>query len=222
MAQTNVYSLNAVGYINLSLPPGFSMIADQLQSTNNTIGSLMNDAAGTYGTGGAYDGVKIYAWNGTSYTSDSGDSAFSTYANGWDNGGKITMNPGQAVWFSNPNKTNMNVLFLGNVPTGTLPVTITGPSTFNMISSPVPVGGDIVTNSVMNLTNYSDKDKVYVYNNPGGYTTYSVDINFGTSGYLSQWDLPGDPQVAVGQGFWYLTASTTKTFTWTETFSVSQ
>ena len=41
VAQTNVYSVNAVGYINLTLPTGFSLIANQLNSTNNTIGSLL-------------------------------------------------------------------------------------------------------------------------------------------------------------------------------------
>jgi hypothetical protein len=44
MAQTstNVYSLNAVGYINVVCPPGFSMIADQLwASGGNTISNLL-------------------------------------------------------------------------------------------------------------------------------------------------------------------------------------
>jgi hypothetical protein len=216
LAQTGVYSLNAVGYITLSLPPRFSMIADQLQTTNNTIGSLMNDA------NGYFDGVKIYAWNGSSYAVDTGDSAFSPFANGWDNSGVITLNPGQAAWFWNPKQTNMNVVFQGNVPTGTLATTINGPGVFNMISSPVPVGGDVVTNSVMNLINYGDEDAVYVYSNPGGYQKYTVDFAFGIAGYQDQWDPPGDPIVAIGQGFWYQTSQTTATFTWTEVFSVNQ
>jgi len=216
MAQTNVYSLNIVGYVNLSLPPGFSMIACQFQTTNNTIASLLNDASGVY------DGIQIYKWNGTGFSLDTGDSALSPYANGWDNNGVITLNPGEAAWLKNPRTTNVNVVFLGTVPSGTLSVSVKGPGAFNMISSPVPVAGDVVTNPIMNLTNYGNGDKVYVYNNPGGFTTYTVDIPLGSEGYQSQWDAPGDPQVNVGQGFWYLTSKTTSSFTWTENFSVSQ
>jgi hypothetical protein len=40
-ASAQVYSVNVVGYINVAVPPGFSMIANQLDSGNNTVGSLM-------------------------------------------------------------------------------------------------------------------------------------------------------------------------------------
>jgi len=226
MAQTNVYSLNIVGYVNLSLPTGFSMIACQFTTTNNTIGALLNNNPGgtvtTEGTAGPYEGVTIYKWNGSAFTQDTGDNILSGNLNGWDNNGVITLNPGEAAWLKNPNTSSLSVVFLGTVPSGTLTVPIKGPSTFNMISSPVPVGGDVVTNAIMNLTNYGDSDRVYVYANPGGFTTYTVDKEFGSAGYQSQWDPPGDPMVTVGQGFWYLTASTTTSFTWTETFSVNQ
>ena len=41
LADTNVYSLNAVGYINVTCQPGFTMIANQLNTTNNAIKYLM-------------------------------------------------------------------------------------------------------------------------------------------------------------------------------------
>jgi hypothetical protein len=165
--------------------------------------------------------VKIYAWTGSNYLVDSGDTILSPYWNGWDNGGIITLNPGQAVWFCNPNQTNMIVVFQGNVPTGTLTTKINGPGLFNMISSPVPVGSDLVANPLMNFTNFYDGDEVFVWNDTSGWTWYAVDMEFGTPGYLSQWDPPGDPQVNVGQGFWYKTSPKTPNFTWTETFSSS-
>jgi len=65
---------------------------------------------------------------------------------------------------------------------------------------------------------------VYVWNNTSGtgsYTLYTVDISLGSAGYLNQWDPPGDPIVNVAQGFWYKTAAIAPSFTWTETFSVS-
>jgi hypothetical protein len=91
-----------------------------------------------------------------------------------------------------------------------------------MVSSPVPFSGDLVTN--MGLTNYNDTDKVFVWNNPatghptGAYSEYLVDIQGGSSGYMSQWDTP-DPTVQVGQGFWY--DGVAPGLTWTQIFSVN-
>jgi len=182
MAQTNVYSLNAVGYINVTCAPGFTMIADQLQATNNSIGSLLNDSTGTY------DGIQVYKWNGTVFTFDTGDLALSGTANGWDNNGVITLNPGEAAWLKNPRATNVVLTFVGTVPQGSLTNTIAGPNKFSMVSSLVPQGGDLVTN--LGLTNYNDGDQVYVFNNPPGtYTPYTVDKLLGGAGYLGQWIL---------------------------------
>ena len=42
MAQSNVYSLNVVGYYNVPVTANqYVMIANQLNTTNNTIGSLL-------------------------------------------------------------------------------------------------------------------------------------------------------------------------------------
>jgi hypothetical protein len=226
MAQTNVYSLNAVGYINVTAYPGFTIIADQLiGATNNQIVNLFPNGPGS-ATEGAYDGLTIYKFSGGAYTSDVGDSQLGQGTTGWDSGGVITLNPGEAAWIHNNRSTNFTLTFVGTVPTGTLSETINGPNQFNLISSIVPQGGDLVTN--MGLTNFNIGDQVYVYNynaagTVGTYTTYTSDSpGFGIStSYLGEWDAPGDPQVAVGQGFWYHTGATGATFTWTRTFSVN-
>jgi len=218
VAQTNVYSINAVGYINLTLSPGFNMIACQLQTGSNTVGGLFNDASGIY------DGCQVYKYNPatTNYAVDLGDSQGSSYANGWDGNGVITMNPGEAIWFKNAASSNLVVTFVGTVPQGTNNVTIH--NGFNMISSPVPFSGDIVTN--MGLTNYyptADGTEVYVFNNPapghptGAYTVSLVDLAGGSSGYHSQWDGP-DPTANVGQGFWW---KSTAPITWSQVFSIN-
>jgi hypothetical protein len=217
IAQTNVYSINAVGYINLTLAPGFNMIACQLQTTNNTIGSLLNNASGIY------DNCVVYKYNAANatYGTDLGDSSGSSYANGWDANGTITMNPGEAVWFKNAATSNLTATFVGTVPQGTNTVPIQ--VGFQMISSPVPFSGDLVTN--MQLTNYTDKTVVFVWNNPatgqphGGYSTYLVDLSGGSQGYKSQWDDP-DPAVNVGQGFWYKSGAGTQT-PWVQVFSIN-
>jgi hypothetical protein len=118
------------------------------------------------------------------------------------------MNPGECIWFNNGTGAPATVTFVGTVPQGTNTVPIqTG---YQMIASPVPFGGDLVTN--MGFTNYSDSSIVYVFNNPaighpnGGYTEYFVDLQGGSSGYMSQWDTP-DPTLQVGQGFFYNSGS---------------
>jgi hypothetical protein len=217
VAQTNVYSINAVGYINVTLAPGFNILACQLQTTNNTLGSLLNNASG------AYNGCEIFKYTPAhpGYVLDLGDSSGSSYANGWDNNGTVTMNPGECIWFNNGFTTNITATFVGTVPQGTNTVPII--QGYQMIASPVPFSGDVVTN--MQFTNYSDSSEVYVYNNPapgkprGGYTLYFVDLQGGSQGYKSQWDSPGDPKVNVGQGFFYNSGLAPQA--WVQVFSIN-
>jgi hypothetical protein len=204
VAQTNVYSINAVGYINVTMPPGFNIIACQLITSNNTVAGLLNDSSGVY------DSCVVYKYNPAhpGYATDFGDSSGSSYSNGWDFNGTITMNPGEAIWFNNGKSTNLTATFVGTVPQGTNIVAIQ--QGYQMISSPVPFSGDLVTN--MGFTNYADSGDVFVFSNPkvgyphGGFTTSFIDLQGGDSGYMSQWDTP-DPVLNVGQGFFYNSGS---------------
>jgi len=217
MAQTNVYSLNAVGYINVTLYPGFNLVADQLQSGTNTIGSLINDATGQY------DKMVVFKWTGSGFQSDTASSPTSTYADNWLNNGVITMNPGEAAWIKNPNGTNMTLTFVGTVPQGTLTTTIAGPSAFSMISSQVPQAGDLATN--LGFTNFNQGDTIYVFNDATSkYQVFNYNTNTGNSGYLQNFTGgTGDPVLTVGQGFWYKTgASAPASTAWTVNFSVNQ
>lgn len=208
MAQsTNVYSLNAVGYINISIQPGFNIISCPLiASPDNTINTLLTNNTGTYKK------WQFYAYNASTglYTQDSG------VATGWLNGGTETLNPGQAAWLYNPSNSVYTVTFVGTVPQGSLTNTFLADS-YNLVSSIVPTSGDIVTNSIMNYTNAVKKDQVYVWNpSTSLYTQYSA------SGNPANWNITGDPvQPMVGGGFFYYNAQATNNY-WVENFSVSQ
>jgi len=223
MAQTstNVYSLNAVGYINVTVAPGFNMIADQLwASGGNAISNILNDVNDNL------DEVTVYKWLGTNFLIDNANANVYPSPTGWEYGNE-TLNPGEAVWFQNPWNTNMTLTFVGTVPQGTNTVTI-GVG-FTMASSPVPQSGDLVT--VMGFTNENSGDSVYVFNNPGGYTTYNYVPATGSVGYGDNWNVPtgptiatnapgyGDPQVNIGQGFWYQTGTANA---FTRVFSVNE
>jgi hypothetical protein len=118
MAQSNVYSLNVVGYVNVPLAAGFNLIANPLNNTNNSLNTLFPSA----GFGDA-----IFTW-------DSAGSTFvsSLYLGSWSP--NLTLNPGQGFWYgANAAMTNT---FVGEVMQGSLTNPV--PAGFSMKSSQVP------------------------------------------------------------------------------------
>jgi hypothetical protein len=206
MAQTNVYSLNAVGYINITAYPGFNMISCPLiAAPDNTLNTLLPS------TNGQYKKWQVWTFNPTAspqYTEDIGTAA------GWLNGGTETISPGAAVWLYNPSNTTSTVTFVGTVPTGPSSVTLY-PDSFNMVSSYEPASGDIVTNSLMTFTNAVKKDQAWVYSGAtASYTEYLA----GAAG----WAGGVDPVIpTVGGGVFYYNAQATNNY-WLENYSVSQ
>jgi len=210
MAQTtNVYSLNAVGYINVTVEPGFNIISCPLQaSPDNTINTLLTNGSG------AYKKFQFWKWSPATagYVEDIGSGS------GWLNKGVETLNPGEAGWLFNPGSSAVTVTFVGQVPTGTLSVPLV-PGAFTMISSPLPTSGNIVTNTLMTFTNAVKKDQAWVWTETSGGTgIYAESIATGAASWLGG----NDPvQGQVGGGFWYLNNSGSTNF-WVENFSVGQ
>lgn len=175
VAQTNVYSLNAVGYINVTMPPGYSIVTCPLICGTDT------EYASTYGgnpvtndlnvvlnnDNGQYKNALVLQFiNGGAFgNADSGQGA--NLGGGWvgssslpagpwgaagqsDIGQGVSLLPGQAVFFFNPNSLNggasMSATFVGTVPQGSLTnVLVPG---YNLVGSMVPVSGDLVLNSI--------------------------------------------------------------------------
>jgi hypothetical protein len=214
-AQTNVYSLNAVGYINVTLSPGFNIITDPLiASPNNNITTLFPN------TNGAYDGDIVYFYNATlgAYTTDNASSR-ATNGTGWVKGGTNVLAPGVATWFVNSLASNVTVTFVGTVPSG--PITNALLAGFNLVGSVVPTSGDIVSNTISALTNYNVGDDVYVFNPVTQVFNEFVSGTREHSGYNGNWNTNGDPTIAnVYEGFFYL--NTGATVNWVEDYSVSE
>jgi len=220
-AQTNVYSLNAVGYINVTNLPGFNMISCPLiASPDNTVGTVLNNANGAYigdavffydnatGTLGTDLGKAIGGRNGT------------TNANGWANNGTNLLSPGVACWFQNAGTTNIVITFVGTVPSGSL-TNVLAPG-YNMVASILPTSGDLASNTLTTLTNYNIGDEVFLFSNPSTFTIFQSGSgrNFGF-GYHGNWTAGGDPVIPnVGQGFWY--QNNGATVNWVENYSVGQ
>jgi hypothetical protein len=211
MAQsTNVYSLNAVGYINITVEPGFNIISCPLMaSPDNTINTLLTNSTGQFKK------WQFWSWNPLAdppaYVEDIGAGS------AWANAGVETLNPGQAGWLYNPSNTPVTITFVGTVPSGSLTNTLVH-NTFNLVSSILPTSGDIVTNTLMNFTTGVKKDQVWEWTpgtsltSPGSY----VEVIAGTSAWSAN-----PVQATVGGGFWYLN-NTNVDNNWVENFSVGQ
>jgi hypothetical protein len=215
MAQ--VYSLNAVGYINVTCPPGFSIIANQLNTGNNVITNLF-----TVPSDGSQDYNTIYKFVNTGNPSTSGYLAILNMDSGappyyWDGADptKTTLNPGEAAFFYNAN-ASVTYTFVGTVLQGSL--TNQMAPGFNLISSLVPQAGNIFTNLgvPLDITGASDYDTYYIFSN----STYGQIGNIDSGAPPSYLDGAQNPTVQVGQGFFYYRANP-GTVSWIRNFSVN-
>jgi hypothetical protein len=234
----NVYSVNAVGYINVTMQPGFNIITCPLlcgadpanSSVSNDLNVLFPNPLATT----PYAGAQVFQLTpGGGYSGfDSGYT--STYGGGWANGGAtVTLNPGQAIFFQNPNPihgANMSATFVGTVPTGTLTMPLV--PGYNMVGSMVPVSGDLVTSSITALHIAQNGDSILFFDpTPAGsfqagfiQDAYSASATYGTGwtgGPGPNFGVNNDPQtVSVYEGFFYNNGQAT-TENWVETFSIN-
>lgn len=189
----NVYSLNVVGYHNVTIPANtLVMMANQLNTTNNTIASLLP---------GGPPGATLYKYSGgyTAYVFDDLD-------NVWTPDGNATLNPGEGAFFRSPTATTLT--FVGEVMQGSL--TNTTPINVQVMrSSMVPQAGGIT--SVLGLPGEGG-DTVYKY--AGGYTAYVFDD-------LDLIWTPNEPAMAVGEAFFLKKASTSTQSLWVRNFTVN-
>lgn len=197
MAQsTNVYSLNVVGYVNVTVPHGFSIIANPLNGATNTLANL----------------ISAPPVNTVVYEYVNGNYQIATYAqddfgnNNWDN--NLTFAPGTGAWIYNPAVTNFTVTFVGQIQAGGYTNAV--PTGFSLKSSVVPQSGQLDT--ALSYTP-GNNDVVYLFRN-GNYqiSTYAQD-DFGNL----NWDTPPVPN--VGEGFWIYNANAAKN--WVQSFSVN-
>jgi hypothetical protein len=207
MAQ--VYSLNAVGYINVTVPPNFSIIADQLYATNqNTpqfVSPLLDAQLGT----GAYNGISLFKYDSVNGYTILNVSSFNTPP--WTGPATTTsMNPGEALFIYNPYGTNITLTFVGQVPQGSLTNKLF--LNFNLISSVVPQTGTLDT--ALGLAP-NVGDSVFLYDSVNGYSIFNQ-----SSTDPSGWGGGVKPTVNVGQGFFYYTPNAGG-LSWTRTFTVN-
>jgi hypothetical protein len=195
MAQ--VYSVNAVGYVNVSLPLAsgrpstFALIANPLNGTNNLLTTILPAPPET---------TRIYLFRSGAF--EIHEFSFGAYDT------DTAINPGEGFFIEldNASATDPTVLtFVGEVPQGTLENPL--PSGFSIRSSIVPQAGLLTAD--LGLTP-GEGDRTYQFDR----ATQSYDISEFSFG---AWD--SQPNVQVAESFWYERAGDATT--WSRTFSVN-
>lgn len=191
----SVFSVNAVGYVNIPVSGAYTLIANPLNGTNNLMSTVIPAPP---------DGTVILKWNPASQSF----SAPFTYVDGlgWLPDG--TINPGEG-FFINTGGSATTLTFVGEVPQG---ANLANPlsANYTLISSIVPQSISLADPSASFPA--QDGDVVLVWN----VATQRFDAPFTYVDGLG-W-LPSNPTPAVGQGFFF---NTTTARTWTRTFSVN-
>jgi len=191
VAQSNVYSLNVVGYVNVDLPVGFTLVANPLNATNNGIntvlpdvpvGSLLYKYTGSFGSPAEFFGVGV----------------------GWDN--NLTLAPGEGAFIQVPSART--VTFVGEVMQGNLTNSL--PAGFSLRASMVPQSAGL--SSVLGYPATAG-DLIYLFNKATQSYVGGVYESFG--GNL--WD-PSEPAPGVGESFWVSKAAAAN---WIRNFTVT-
>jgi hypothetical protein len=205
-----VYSVNAVGYVNLSLPVGFSMVANPLDAGagNNTVTKLFAPA----NLSATPTSCRVYVFNNA--TGGYSVATFSSVTSAWGGAGAaLEIAPGDGVFFQNSTAAALTATFVGEVKQGSLSTPI--PQGFSIKASQVPqaIDPDATTLPASDRLPGAVGDRVYRYNAAtGGYTTFTF------SSVTGAWN-PSLPTFNVGESFFFQRVNPATA--WTRTFSVN-
>jgi hypothetical protein len=212
MAQSNVYSLNVVGYVNVPVVGnGYTLVANQLNvDGTNSISTVLAT--------GVPDQAQYFSWNSSTHTFDPSVTFFAGPGGGWfdlttGNPATNIVAPGSAFFIYNSGAA-ATVTLVGSVPVApsTKPVT----PGYGFYAVTPPVASDLDTNGFP----AQDQMQYSTFSNAGGYSSALTffagpsggwfDLNTGNQGF---------PTPAVGQGFLIYNPNVSGG-TWTNTFVV--
>ena len=204
-----VYSVNAVGYVNVSIPAnGWAALGNPLNGpTNNSLDNILPIPSGF--TAVIYrfdpvvqaylaqiDWVEGFGW----FSADDPDP---------------TINPGEGFFLQNGAPNPLNITWIGEVPSGTLHNAIPGGNRWSIRSSVLPKAGRLEDLGFPPCAG----DNVYIFDS--GCQCYLDSYAYvGGFGWYSPSDPdPKGPYIAVGAGFFLQRAGCPST-DWVQSFSV--
>jgi hypothetical protein len=210
MAQSNVYSLNIVGYVNVPVPAGFSIVSNPLDDglgDSNVISSVLSST-------NTPDNTVVYVFSPTTgYTLEQYTAGFGWFPATSD------LPPGVGFFIDSP--TNTTVTFVGQIAAGTYTNALARNS-FNLVGSIIPeslpLGNPGITNTLQ--LNAGDNDVVYRFDNATGYDLIQYTAGFGWFDSGNPSGSTNGPALRVGEGFFIQTQPNTGG-NWVQTFSVN-
>jgi len=188
-SQAQVYSQNIVGYANVTIPAGYTLLTMPVSpNSSNNIEAVLPSLTSA---------DVVLVWNGGGYNVD--------YFNGpgdWYNGNDFTpipqpsLPPGAGFFYQNNTGQTKTNTFVGNVQ---LTNTVTLPAGYTLVGSTAPVGGSIESTN-FNI-HFTSADTVLIWNGGG----YNVDYFNGPGDWYNGNDFTpiAVPTLNVGQGFFY-------------------
>jgi hypothetical protein len=191
-SKAQVYSVNAVGYVNTALKAGYNLISNPLDNkaaNGNTIANLF---------AAADPDTVFFVFDGTKYSSADvppfGGAIEGAAAN-------TVIAPGNGLFVQAP--AAKTITFVGEVPSGSLSNSI--PKGFSIKASQVPQAGKLQTD--LGYTP-EENDQVFQWN---GTKYTSSTFQFGA------WD--SEPTIGVGEAFFLNSASAKG---WTRLFDITK
>jgi hypothetical protein len=203
MAQA-VYSINVVGYVTLTMRPGYNLVANQLITGTpaNNLNAVLPTVA---------EESQVLKFVSANYTSD-------IYLGGaWLNSttgdpSATTVSPGEGFFFLNTAAGNQTVTLVGEVKTGSSTVTM-NPG-YSLVASAVPQEISLLPVNGFNPV----EEMQYLTFNAAVQNYDTALINLGGAWLNSITGDPADARPAVGQGFFILNPSASNNL-WTRNFN---
>jgi len=216
MAQ--VFSVNAVGYVNVTIPAGgYAILANPLNGNpDNSVNTILPLPADS-----SYDGANIYRFNPA--TQSYRETMSYVTGPGWLAGdpADLIIAPGEGFFFQNVAGTALNLTFVGEVPAGS-PThnAVVGGNKYSIRSAVVPKGGRLGWEGLAGSLEFpaDDGDNVYVFNKAT--QRYKETYSYVASvGWLHDVDPLEGPDIQPADGFFIQKQAVTRD--WKITFAVN-
>ena len=222
----NTYSVNVVGYVNVTAYPGFTMLANQLEVDGvDTVGTVLN--AGTPSSG--FDGLQLLKFSNNNYSSDTwADNVNDVGFIGWYDSittapSTNTITPGTGFFVFNPYGTPATLTLTGTVLQGTNNLAIGAGFSLDGVLVPQAISLDTTaTNSFPAVEGM----QYLAYTNTGNGGDYATGSTYADNvndvGFIGWYDnittAQTFPTPAVGQGFFIFNPGAP--LTWSRNFKV--
>ncbi|HOX04346.1 MAG TPA: hypothetical protein P5022_01560 [Candidatus Paceibacterota bacterium] len=199
-----VYSVNAVGYVNKEVPAGgFAILSNPLNQPTNNLATVFPNVP---------DNFIVYKYVANTFQQITKRTIGGQVRWTGGLGADEIVNPGMGFFVKNPSTTEtLKLTFVGEVPQGT-GLTVPFAAGFNLISSIVPQAGAVKTTLGLPVAN---NEVIYKYG-AAGYVQSTLRVIGGQDRWTG-----GDstePVIDVGEGFWYKANATGN---WARDFSVN-